>query len=120
MRKILSLDDSITMVQTVKLALTKAGYEVVTFTEGQKALDYLQGNKVGLVVTDLHMPAMDGITFIKKVRSLPNYRFTPIIILTTETQVKKKEEARQAGATAWVTKPFTPAQLVSVVQKVLR
>ena len=119
-KKILSLDDSVTMLQSVKITLKAKGYEVATFTKGSEALNNLTKDKYDLIITDLNMPEMDGITFIQKVRLLPSYKFTPILVLTTESQAGKKEQARKAGATAWITKPFTAEQLLMVVEKLIR
>jgi len=120
MKKILAFDDSTTMLQSIKLSLFRKGHQVSTFTKGSEALAMLGKEKFDLIITDLNMPEMDGITFIQKVRALPNYKFTPILVLTTESQAAKKEQARQAGATAWITKPFTPEQLLMVVEKIVR
>ena len=120
MKKILSLDDSVTMLQSVKITLKAKGYEVATFTKGSEALNNLTRDKYDLIITDLNMPEMDGITFIQKVRTIPSYKFTPILVLTTESQAAKKEQARKAGATAWITKPFTAEQLLMVVEKIVR
>ena len=80
----------------------------------------MAGTDVQMVITDLHMPNMDGIELIKHIRKTPKYKYIPIVVLTTESLTEKKKEAREAGATGWIVKPFTPKQLVSVVKKVLR
>lgn len=120
MYKIVAVDDSITVLASIKLALERRGYDLHTFQRADEALKQLSIKKPDLVITDLNMPGMDGITFIRHVRINPACRFTPIIMLTTESQQAKKEEARKAGATAWITKPFTPDQLEMVFKKLLR
>jgi len=118
--KILAVDDSPTVLASIKLALERRGYELHTFQRADEALKQLNSKKADLVITDLNMPGMDGITFIRQVRANTTCRFTPIVMLTTESQQAKKEEARRAGATAWITKPFTPEQLEMVLKKLLR
>jgi len=102
----------------VSFTLKGAGYDVVEANDGQMALTALTANKVDLVIADLNMPIMDGLTLIRKLRALPQYRTTPLLMLTTEADDKKKSEGRAAGATGWIVKPFDPAKLISVVQKV--
>lgn len=118
-KTILSVDDSASIRQMVKFTLTKEGYEVIDASDGVDALGKLGGRKVDMVVTDLNMPNMDGITLIKELRKLPVCKFIPIIMLTTESQDSKKQEGKSAGATGWIVKPFKPEQLVGVVKKVL-
>ena len=103
----------------VSLTLTNAGYRVFEAVDGVDALDKLSRNPADMVLTDLHMPNMDGIELIKNVRSDPNHRFVPIVFLTTESQTEKKQEGKKAGATGWIVKPFKPDQLLAVVRKVL-
>lgn len=119
MSLILTVDDSTSMRQMVAFTLKGAGYEVAEAEDGQKALDTAKGKKFDLVITDVNMPVMDGITFIKHLRSEPNYKFTPILMLTTESASDKKAEGKAAGATGWIVKPFNPDQLLAVVKKVL-
>ncbi|MFZ5650236.1 MAG: response regulator [Bacillota bacterium] len=120
MYKVMAVDDSPTVLASIKLALERRGYDLHTSQRAEEALKQLNSEKADLVITDLNMPGMDGITFIKQVRANAVYRFTPIVMLTTESQQAKKEEARKAGATAWITKPFTPDQLEMVLKKLLR
>ncbi len=117
---ILTVDDSASMRQMISFTLKQAGYNVVEAQDGQDALNKLSANEINMVITDLNMPNMDGITLIKEVRKLPQYKFMPMIMLTTESQDDKKQEGKAAGATGWIVKPFNPEQLVGVVKKVLR
>jgi len=118
-KTIMTVDDSASVRQMVSFTLKNAGYDVVEAVDGKDALAKLAG-PVGMIVTDLNMPNMDGITLIKNVRAIPAYKFIPIIMLTTESQANKKQEGKSAGATGWIVKPFKPEQLLAVVQKVLR
>ncbi len=120
--RVLAVDDSVTVRSSLKLVLQEAGYEPVLAADGEEALNQIKNSKekFRLIITDLNMPKMDGIELIKAVRSLPGYRFTPILMLTTESQAEKKLEGKKAGATGWIVKPFTPGQLIGVIQKVLR
>jgi two-component system chemotaxis response regulator CheY len=118
-KKIMTVDDSASVRQMVAFTLKQAGYDVVEATDGQDALAKLNPD-VGMVVTDLNMPRMDGITLIQNVRAKPAFKFIPIIMLTTESQGGKKAEGKAAGATGWIVKPFKPDQLMAVVKKVLR
>ncbi len=118
-KKILTVDDSASIRQMVSFTLKEAGYEVSEAFDGVDAVNKSLNNQFNLIITDLNMPNMDGITLIKKLRENPNYKFTPIIMLTTESQETKKQEGKAAGATGWIVKPFTPEQLVAVVKKVL-
>ncbi|MEL1264234.1 response regulator [Pseudoxanthomonas putridarboris] len=117
--RILVVDDSASMRQMVAFALTSAGYAVDEAEDGQVALGRAQGQKFNAVVTDVNMPNMDGISLIRALRGLPDYKFTPMLMLTTESAADKKAEGRAAGATGWLVKPFNPEQLVATVQKVL-
>lgn len=117
-KKVLTVDDSRTMRDMVAFTLKNAGYDVVEAGDGQQALGVLGTNKVDLVITDLNMPVMDGLTLIKRLRATPAHRTLPILMLTTESDEKKKSEGRTAGATGWIVKPFNPEKLISVVQKV--
>ena len=119
-KTILIADDSESIRELVSSTLTDAGYEVLVGTDGQDALQYFQDNEIECVVTDLHMPNMDGISLIREVRGMDKYKFIPILLLTTESQAAKKQEAKAAGATGWIVKPFVPDKLLTVVQKVLR
>lgn len=113
------VDDSASLRQVVCIALRGAGYDAIEARDGQDALSKLTGQKVHLIVSDVNMPNMDGISFVKAVKTLPAYRFTPIVMLTTESQAEKKAQAQAAGAKAWVLKPFNPTQLLTVVQKLV-
>lgn len=104
--------------ETVKMTLQAAGYQVATAEDGCIGLEKCRQTKADLVITDLNMPNMDGITMIAQLRALPEYRFTPILMLTTESQEDKKIAGKKAGATGWIVKPFDPARFIAVVQKV--
>jgi len=114
---VLTVDDSTSMRQMVKATLLSAGYDVVEAADGQEALDYARENPVDLVITDVNMPRMDGITLVGELRSLPSYRLTPVLLLTTESSMEKKMEGKKAGATGWIVKPFNPAQLLATLTK---
>jgi len=116
---ILTVDDSASIRQMVSFTLKNEGYTVVEAVDGVDGLAKLKENPVDMVLTDLHMPNMDGIELIKNVRADPTFKFIPIIFLTTESQGDKKQEGKSAGATGWIVKPFKPEQLVGVVKKVL-
>lgn len=116
-KTIMIVDDSASMRQVVGIALRGANYTVIEGRDGQDALHKLSGQKVHLIISDVNMPNMDGISFLKAVKQMPNYRFTPIIMLTTESADEKKREGQAAGAKAWVVKPFKPEVLLGAVQK---
>ncbi|MET0125400.1 response regulator [Pseudomonas caspiana] len=118
-KNVLVVDDSSSVRQVVGIALKSAGYDVIEASDGRDALTKLNGQKVHLIISDVNMPNMDGITFVKEVKKLPNYKFTPIIMLTTESQESKKMEGQAAGAKAWVVKPFQPAQMLAAVSKLI-
>ncbi|HEX6545625.1 MAG TPA: response regulator [Bryobacteraceae bacterium] len=115
----LVVDDSAAVRQLVSFTLKEAGFEVLEGSNGQEALDQLDKGKVDLIITDLNMPVMDGITFVRNVRSRPANKFTPVLLLTTESQAEKKQEGKAAGATGWLVKPFHPQKLMDVIAKVL-
>jgi two-component system chemotaxis response regulator CheY len=117
-KKVMTVDDSRTMRDMVSFTLRGAGYDVVEAADGQQAMSAIATTKVDLVITDLNMPVMDGLTLIRKLRAIPAHRTLPILMLTTEADESKKAEGRAAGATGWIVKPFNPDKLVSVVQKV--
>ncbi len=119
MTKILAVDDSASMRQMVSFTLKGAGYEVVEAADGKLALDQARKQQFDLVLSDVNMPVMDGITLVKELRGLSNYKFTPILMLTTESAGDKKMEGKQAGATGWLVKPFNPDQLLATIKKVL-
>ena len=114
---VMVVDDSASIRMVVGIALRSAGYDVVEAKDGQDALNKLTGQKINLIISDVNMPIMDGITFVKSVKQLANYKFTPIIMLTTESDESKKREGQAAGAKAWVVKPFKPEQMLGAVQK---
>ncbi|OYT88436.1 MAG: two-component system response regulator [Burkholderiales bacterium PBB6] len=116
-KTVMIIDDSGSFRTIVKLALQKAGYTVVEACDGKDALQKLEGQKLNLVVCDVNMPNMDGITFVKHLKASPAHKFLPVIMLTTESQEAKKAEGRAAGARAWITKPFQPSQLVDAVSR---
>lgn len=118
-KNILIVDDSTTIRQVVGITLKGAGYCVIEASDGKEALSQLNGQKVHLIISDVNMPNMDGITFVKEVKKLPNYKFTPIIMLTTESHEAKKQAGQTAGVKAWVVKPFQPAQMLSAVSKLI-
>jgi two-component system, chemotaxis family, chemotaxis protein CheY len=118
-KTILIVDDSASLRQVVSIALKSAGYDVLEGVDGKDALTKLTGQKVHLIVSDVNMPNMDGITFVQEVKKLPAYKFTPIIMLTTESGEGKKSAGQAAGAKAWVVKPFNPAQLLTAVSKLI-
>jgi two-component system chemotaxis response regulator CheY len=118
-KTIMIVDDSASLRQVVGIALRAAGYEVLEADDGRTALAKLTGQKVHMIISDVNMPHMDGISFVKAVKQLPAYRFTPIAMLTTESQDTRKREGQEAGAKAWVLKPFKPEQLLNVVQKLV-
>lgn len=119
MATILAVDDSASMRQMVSFTLKSAGYEVTEACDGKDALTKAKGAKFNLVLSDVNMPVMDGITLIKELRALGDYKFTPILMLTTESTADKKQEGKAAGATGWIVKPFNPEQLLATVKKVL-
>lgn len=116
---ILAVDDSASMRQMVNFTLKGAGYEVVQAVDGVEALQYARTNSVDLVLTDVNMPRMDGITLVRELRTLPTYRYTPMLVLTTESSQEKKMQGKQAGATGWIVKPFNPEQLLATIARVL-
>ncbi len=118
-KTIMTVDDSASVRQMVSLTLKDAGYTVIEACDGKDALGKLTG-PVDMIVTDLNMPNMDGIEFIKAVRANAKYKFVPVVMLTTESQADKKEAGKSAGATGWIVKPFKPDQLLAVAKKLLR
>lgn len=120
MATILAVDDSASMRQMVAHTLKGAGYDVVDAADGSQALEKAKQQQFNLVITDVNMPVMDGITLVKELRALPQYRFTPILLLTTEAGADKKAEGKAAGATGWLVKPFNPEQMLATIKKVVR
>ncbi|WP_312224442.1 response regulator [Stutzerimonas nitrititolerans] len=118
-KTVLIVDDSASIRQVVGIALKGAGYDVIEATDGQNALGKLTGQRVHLIISDLNMPVMDGITFLKQVKARPEYKFTPVIMLTTESAEAKKAQGQAAGAKAWVVKPFQPQQMLAAVAKLI-
>lgn len=118
-KTILIVDDSSSFRQVVGIALKGAGYSVIEACDGKDALGKLDGRKINLIVSDVNMPVMDGITFVKAAKQLPAYRFTPVIMLTTEAGEGKKSEGKAAGVRAWVVKPFQPPVLLDAVSKLI-
>ena len=116
-KTILIVDDSTSLRQIVKMALDGMGYDVLEAADGQAALALLDGREIGLVISDLNMPKMNGFEFVKAAKAKTAYRFLTVLMLTTESQTAKKEEGKAAGVKAWMTKPFTPSSLQSAVSK---
>jgi two-component system chemotaxis response regulator CheY len=116
-KTIMVVDDSASMRSVLGIALEGAGYDVLASCDGVDALAKLKGQKVNLIISDVNMPNMDGISFLKAVKLIPAYKFTPVIMLTTVSAEERKAEGRAAGARAWVSKPFQPQQLVDAVQR---
>jgi len=118
-KTILVVDDSASLRQVVGIALRGAGYDVIEGTDGRDALSKLTGQRIHLIISDVNMPNMDGIAFLKAVKQMPAYKFTPVIMLTTESAEAKKAEGQAAGAKAWVVKPFRPEVMLGAVQKLV-
>lgn len=119
MTTILAVDDSASMRQMVSFTLKGAGYNVVEAVDGLDALNKAKAQTFDCIVTDVNMPNKDGISLIKDLRALPNYKFTPMLMLTTESGMEKKQQGKEAGATGWIVKPFNPDQLLKTIKKVL-
>ncbi|MCG8699320.1 MAG: response regulator [Bacteroidales bacterium] len=119
-KTILIVDDSESIIEVVKFTLENNGFNVLPAINGKDALQYLDGRELALVLTDLHMPEMNGIELIKEIRTMEAYQSTPILFLTTESQADKKIEAKEAGATGWIVKPFAPPKLLAAIKKVVR
>lgn len=116
-KRILVVDDSAAVRQSVAYVLDQAGYEIVQANDGQDALTKLDGAPFALVVTDVNMPNMDGIELTRQIRANSDYKFTPIVVLTTESQSTKMNEGKEAGATGWIVKPFNSEKLLQVVKR---
>ncbi len=119
MPSVLAVDDSPSMRQMVQFTLASAGYEVIEAVDGEEALQLAKTRKVNLVLSDVNMPRRDGISLIRELRALPDYRLVPMLLLTTESAPEKKAEGKAAGATGWIVKPFNPESLLATVKKVL-
>ncbi len=120
MASILAVDDSATMRQMVSFTLTRAGHQVICCEDGVEALQRARGESVDLVLTDVNMPRMDGLSLVRELRALASYRFTPMLVLTTESSPEKKQQGKAAGATGWIVKPFNPDQLLNAIGRVLQ
>ena len=118
-KTIMIVDDSASLRQVVGIALKGAGYDILEGSDGKDALSKLTGQKVHLIISDVNMPNMDGIRFVTEVKKMPNYKFTPVMMLTTESEEDKKREGQAAGAKAWMVKPFKPDMLLNAVQKLV-
>jgi len=120
-KNILIVDDSESIREVVGLALKDAGYNVIIGVDGQEGLKLLlENDNINLIISDMIMPVMDGITFLQEVRKLDRYKYLPMLMLTTESQEAKKIEAKKLGATGWIIKPFVKEKLLAVIKKVIR
>ena len=119
MTKILAVDDSISIRQMVSHTLMDAGYEVETANDGSDALKKSQMKKFDVVISDVNMPIMGGFDLVRAIRSNPQYKFIPILMLTTESSIEKKQEGKSAGATGWLVKPFDPERLLKTIKRVI-
>jgi two-component system chemotaxis response regulator CheY len=118
-KKVLVVDDSSAIRKSVTFILDQAGYSVVAAEDGVDALSKVDGASFDLIVTDVNMPNLDGIGLTRKLREQPAYKYTPIVVLTTESQGSKMEEGKAAGATGWIVKPFDAEKLLSVVKRLV-
>jgi two-component system chemotaxis response regulator CheY len=118
-RTALIVDDSSSVRQMVAYTLRQAGFAILEGCDGADALEKLGEQRVNLIITDLNMPVMDGIEFIRRLRAKPNAKYTPVLMLTTESQMEKKQQGKSAGATGWIVKPFHPDRLLEVIAKVV-
>lgn len=118
-KTVMVVDDSESLRQVVNIALSGAGYQVIEAKDGVDGLAKLDGSKVHLIISDVNMPNMNGIDFVKQLKTLPKYKFTPVIMLTTENQQYLMDESKKAGAKAWMVKPFRPDQMLDAVSKIL-
>lgn len=119
-KTIMIVDDSTTIRQVVAITLKNAGYDVIEGRDGRDALDRLDGRKIHLVISDVNMPNLDGFGFVNAMKARPEYRFTPVIMLTTESGADKKAQGQAAGVKAWVVKPFQPDQMLGAVAKLIQ
>lgn len=119
MASILAVDDSASMRQMVAFTLKGAGYNVIEAVDGRDALEKAKSGGADVILTDVNMPNMDGIELVRQLRQLPKYKFTPMLLLTTESSAEKKAQGKAAGATGWLVKPFNPDQLLATIAKVL-
>lgn len=118
-KTVMIVDDSGSLRQVVGIALKSAGYDVVEAADGLEGLRKLDGRKIHLVISDVNMPNLDGLEMVRRLKAMPAYRFTPVIMLTTEVSAAKKEQGKAAGARAWVVKPFQPQQLLAAVSQLV-
>lgn len=119
--KILVIDDSESIREIISVGLKNTGYDVIKGTNGQEGLQILEKHhNIKLILTDLNMPVMDGISLVREIRKTEKHKYTPIILITTESHPQKQEEARKAGATGWIIKPFANDKLISVIKKVMK
>ena len=118
-KTILIVDDSVSLRQVVAIALKGAGYEVIEAGDGKEGLGKLTGQKIHLIISDVNMPNMDGISMVTEIKKMPEYKFTPIIMLTTESQDEMKQKGKEAGVKAWMVKPFKPEQMLDAVNKLI-
>jgi two-component system, chemotaxis family, chemotaxis protein CheY len=118
-KTIMIVDDSTSLRQVVSITLKGAGYDVLEARDGQDALSKLTGQKIHLIISDVNMPVMDGFSFVRAAKQIAAYRFTPVIMLTTEAGETKKQEGKEAGAKAWMVKPFQPGQMLSAVSRLI-
>ena len=118
-KRILVVDDSASVRNVAGITLREAGYEVVEAANGREALGTLEAQRIHLIISDVNMPVLDGISFLKEVKRHPSHRFTPVIMLTTESGADRKEEGRAAGARAWIIKPFEPAVMLDAVSRLV-
>ena len=119
-KTILTVDDSVSMRKMISFTLKSAGYEVIEAADGQEGLEKAKANHVDLVLTDHNMPIMDGLSFIRSLRALPQFATVPILMLTTESSDAMKAQGKAAGATGWIVKPFDPQRLLEIIKKVMR
>lgn len=119
MTKILIVDDSLSMRNMIMVTLNSKGYEIVIAVDGEDGLKKAQNEQFDCVLTDIHMPNKDGLSFVRDLRGMPGYKFIPILILTTDSNADRKQDGRNAGATGWLVKPFNPSALIKTIEKVL-
>jgi two-component system chemotaxis response regulator CheY len=117
-KTILVVDDSASLRQVVRIALANAGYTTLEAADGKAALALLDGRSISMAICDVNMPVLNGIEFVKAVKALPQYKFMPIMMLTTESQDAMREKGKEAGARAWMVKPFSPSQLIKAIDKI--
>jgi two-component system chemotaxis response regulator CheY len=119
-KTVVVVDDSASIREVVSFTIESEGFNVLKGSDGADALKHFDGQEINLVITDLHMPNIDGIGLITRIRNIEAYKHIPILLLTTETSQEKKGDAKQAGATGWLVKPFEPEKLIKIINKVMR